>query len=1014
MSSQLASLAIEIQTGSLKRASAELDKLTKVGLRAEKGTNNLTKSTKTLGSSLFTLQSAFIAVGGAMAIGKLIEYADTMTRLESQIKLVTGSSQELLKTQTDLFKLSQETRQSLESTTNLYARMARATEELGTSDEDLLKATKSVNQALVISGASATESSSAITQLSQALASGVLRGEEFNSIAENGSRIARALADSLGVSIGQLRAMSKEGKLTSEVVMKALIEQAPKLASEFEKMGITVEQSGVVLNNSLLVSVKRLNEVTGATKSLSSGIISLSKFLDNNTESIISVGKGVTFTATAMGSFYLATKSYTILSPILSALLVKDTIKFNLYGQAIARSAVASRGLSLALKSIPFIAIAGLITILATKWFEANEAHKAYNATAKKTNEDLLAGNRARVSQLEKLIDSGRFNAKTVEMWKNALKRLNAEYDVLANKKPKKDSWTQTDTDLAGFDDGGIDLAIAQSKLLYDEKKKQESVFNTWKLNAIQKNSASEQANWEIWAKERQRLFEAGLKKDAKATDKFTDNLSDNLQTQMTGAIVNGIEAGLTDGSLQSVVAGFASGVGNAISQAYISQMIKTQAISAGALGGLAVGVGVMAIGASMAQLAESEQKLNDSIDRLIKVNEELAKLSTPTGEFLKSDLESTALNFQTSYNNALKAQENYNISVGKDISDGVENSIDSVVEGTLSIVTLGISDLLGFSSSLGDTIASWFGGGSKKENEYETAVNNSITALKSQSVAIINATDLLIDFGNNFEGLYDKLTNTSFFSDIAGKQALADVESTFGGSLESILLKLGTQFDIENVEQFKKDLASDISSEEYQNALIKSTQLLDTYGANAITMVDEIALATDYQIKINDELAESEADLADARLKATQADLASARLQATQADLADARLKATQADLADARLKATQAVNNAMLGSLSYLSEMEKLTYANNIYQSAITQDDRVSSSRTIAQISQGTTRTREDYVPIFQQYLNELQKQDTEATLTDVVEQLIEVNENIIDQTESATDDATYATGT
>jgi len=99
------------------------------------------------------------------------------------------------------------------------------------------------------------------------------------------------------------------------------------------------------------------------------------------------------------------------------------------------------------------------------------------------------------------------------------------------------------------------------------------------------------------------------------------------------------------------------------------------------------------------------------------------------------------------------------------------------------------------------------------------------------------------------------------------------------------------------------------------------------------------------------------------------------------------------------------------MLGSLSYLSEAGKISYANNIYQGAITQQDRVSSSRTLAQISQKTTRTKADYVPIFAQYINELQKQKEEATLADVVEKLEEVVIAIDDSAESSSDDAKYA---
>src|SRR5574338_476149 len=94
-----------------------------------------------------------------------------------------------------------------------------------------LSLTERISQALRISGASATETQSALLQFGQALASGVLRGEEFNSVVENSPRLAKALADGLNVPIGRLRKLAEEGRLTADVVVNALMSQKDKLAS---------------------------------------------------------------------------------------------------------------------------------------------------------------------------------------------------------------------------------------------------------------------------------------------------------------------------------------------------------------------------------------------------------------------------------------------------------------------------------------------------------------------------------------------------------------------------------------------------------------------------------------------------------------------------------------------------------------------------------------------------------------------------------------------------------------
>src|SRR5690606_25544623 len=112
--------------------------------------------------------------------------------------------------------------------------------DLGIANAELIDLTRTVNQAIQISGATAAESSAGIVQFAQALASNRLGGDELRSVLEQMPRLARALADGLGVTIGELRALAKEGKLTTDAIVGALQSQAPKIAEEFAKVKPTV------------------------------------------------------------------------------------------------------------------------------------------------------------------------------------------------------------------------------------------------------------------------------------------------------------------------------------------------------------------------------------------------------------------------------------------------------------------------------------------------------------------------------------------------------------------------------------------------------------------------------------------------------------------------------------------------------------------------------------------------------------------------------------------------------
>jgi len=227
------------------------------------------------------------AVGGVYMVKQLMTIADTYTLMDNKLKLVTGSASELKYVQEGLYQQSLRSFSSYESSVDLYSRFAKATETLGTSQGELLRITETLNKAMIISGATQEESKNAIIQLSQGMASGVLRGEEFNSIMENGSRISKMLADYLKVDIGQLREMAKEGKITSETMIKAFQASADTIENEFSKMQPTIDQAMTNLKTVFGRLLSDSNKSAEGTKSVANEIMKLADTIEQNKPGII-------------------------------------------------------------------------------------------------------------------------------------------------------------------------------------------------------------------------------------------------------------------------------------------------------------------------------------------------------------------------------------------------------------------------------------------------------------------------------------------------------------------------------------------------------------------------------------------------------------------------------------------------------------------------------------------------------------------------------------------------------
>jgi len=201
------------------------------------------------------VKSALGALGGTAAatatFAAYVEASDTVKKMDAQLRLATNSQDEFNIAQTATREIAQRSQAPLEDVVTLYSRLAPAVSAMGRSQGDTLKVIDAVTQSLRISGATTSETSSTITQFSQALGSGVLRGEEFNSIAENSPRLLRALAEGFKVPTGQLRVMAAAGQLTSDAITSVVIDALPQLQKEAAVLPETVGGQFTVMKDKI-------------------------------------------------------------------------------------------------------------------------------------------------------------------------------------------------------------------------------------------------------------------------------------------------------------------------------------------------------------------------------------------------------------------------------------------------------------------------------------------------------------------------------------------------------------------------------------------------------------------------------------------------------------------------------------------------------------------------------------------------------------------------------------------
>ncbi|MRT37146.1 tape measure protein [Acinetobacter sp. RIT698] len=277
MAEQRSVLIIEISSEQAARNARALDRelqsIERTGNYATTSMNSMSVAARQLAGYL----------AGVVTVGTAIAKVDTYTGLNNKLKLVTKSQSELNSAMNDTFKIAQNTAQAWDSVAQIYQRFSDNAQRLNITQAKTAELTDTVAKAIAISGGSAASAEAALVQFSQALASNVLRGEELNSVMEQAPGLAKAIAQGMGITVGQLRSVAAEGKITGDVLVDALTKARGSVNELFGKTDFTIAQSFTQLSNEVTKFVGEAGKGSGAANAISGSLTLLAENLNNVT-----------------------------------------------------------------------------------------------------------------------------------------------------------------------------------------------------------------------------------------------------------------------------------------------------------------------------------------------------------------------------------------------------------------------------------------------------------------------------------------------------------------------------------------------------------------------------------------------------------------------------------------------------------------------------------------------------------------------------------------------------------
>lgn len=266
---------------------ADVSGLLKAQGKANKSLDSIGNSATNAAKKMDELQTNINRVAGAIAASLVVDWgkaflvaADNMSQLNARIERLTGSAATASQTMQSLMRISSATGGSLQDTAKLWETLSTALRDTGATNGQIIQLTETLQKIGRIGGSSSEEMANALRQFGQSISSGTVRAEEFNSILEQMPELARQIASGMGVSIGELRQLMLDGKLTAEDALNAIQKQTGSVNAEFEKLPRTLAQANTALTNSFLSMIDSVNQATGASTGLVAVIDSMTAALD--------------------------------------------------------------------------------------------------------------------------------------------------------------------------------------------------------------------------------------------------------------------------------------------------------------------------------------------------------------------------------------------------------------------------------------------------------------------------------------------------------------------------------------------------------------------------------------------------------------------------------------------------------------------------------------------------------------------------------------------------------------
>lgn len=273
---EFARLDIRVDSSSAREATGELDRLGRQARTTERAFADLVKT-------------AAAGVLGTVGVAAIAREADAYANLSVRIKLVTSSEEQFNAVRRQVIAISMRTGGELSATTDLYTKMARSVKGAQATQQNFLTVTETINKALAVSGTTGQAAEGVIRQLGQGLASGALRGDEFNSVMEGAPILMEAVAKSMGTTTGALRTLAADGKLTSDVLVKALLKAGKDIDAQFAQMPLTISRASAELKTAFTVYIGTADQAAGASRATANAISLVANNFDSIANAILAV-----------------------------------------------------------------------------------------------------------------------------------------------------------------------------------------------------------------------------------------------------------------------------------------------------------------------------------------------------------------------------------------------------------------------------------------------------------------------------------------------------------------------------------------------------------------------------------------------------------------------------------------------------------------------------------------------------------------------------------------------------